>query len=132
MLWFCFFSSMMKSSCYQVAHHWIKINCKNKEPKDLVNRNKIKFEPYSDLVDQVFSQFNDNSFTFKTHLVKLKMMKHPRQNTPMKMIQKSQKQTKPLQFRSLCHKYYQIMKLQKHKFLKCKAKRSLQCGSRMG
>ena len=29
--------------------------------QDVVNRNKIKFEPYGDLVDQVFSQFNENS-----------------------------------------------------------------------
>ena len=29
--------------------------------EDVVNRNKIKFEPYGDLVDQVFSQFNENS-----------------------------------------------------------------------
>ena len=27
----------------------------------VVNRNKIKFEPYGDLVDQAFSQFNENS-----------------------------------------------------------------------
>ena len=26
--------------------------------QDIVNRNKIKFEPYGDLVDQAFSQFN--------------------------------------------------------------------------
>ena len=29
--------------------------------QDVVNRNKIKFEPYRDLVDQAFSQFNENS-----------------------------------------------------------------------
>ena len=29
--------------------------------KDVVNRKKIKFEPYGDLVDQYFSQFNENS-----------------------------------------------------------------------
>ena len=29
--------------------------------QDVVNRNKIKFEPYSGLVDQAFSQFNENS-----------------------------------------------------------------------
>ena len=27
----------------------------------VVNRNKIKFEPYGDLVDQAFSQFNEIS-----------------------------------------------------------------------
>ena len=29
--------------------------------QDVVNRNKIKAEPYGDLVDQAFSQFNENS-----------------------------------------------------------------------
>ena len=28
--------------------------------QDVVNINKIKFEPYGDLVDQDFSQFNEN------------------------------------------------------------------------
>ena len=28
---------------------------------DVVNRKKIKFEPYNDIVDQEFSQFNENS-----------------------------------------------------------------------
>ena len=31
------------------------------EVQEVVNRNKTKFEPYDDLVDQVFSKFNDNS-----------------------------------------------------------------------
>ena len=26
----------------------------------VINRNKIKFEPYDDLIDQAFSQFNEN------------------------------------------------------------------------
>ena len=29
--------------------------------QDVVNSNKIKFKPYRDLVDQIFSQFNENS-----------------------------------------------------------------------
>ena len=33
--------------------------------QDVVNRNKIKFEPYGDLVDQAFSQFNENSINNK-------------------------------------------------------------------
>ena len=31
------------------------------EVQDVVTGNKIKFEPYGDLVDQAFSQFNENS-----------------------------------------------------------------------
>ena len=33
--------------------------------QDVVNRNKIKFEPYGNLVDQVFSQFNENSINIQ-------------------------------------------------------------------
>ena len=58
--------------------------------------------------------FNDNLMRtwlpIKTHIDKLKMMKHQEQNIPMKMIQKTQKQTKHMQFPTLCQKYYQMMK----------------------
>ena len=46
----------------------------------------------------------------KTHINKLEMMKHQEQNIPMKMIQKEKKQTKFLQFLTLCHKWRQMMK----------------------
>ena len=49
----------------------------------------------------------------KTHIAKLKIIKHQRQDIPTKMIQKAQKQTKLLHFLTLCHKYYQMIKLQK-------------------
>ena len=78
---------------------------------DVVNRNKRKFEPYGDLVDPAFSQLMRTQLTIKAHIAKLKMMKHQRQNIPIKMIQKTQKQAKRLQFLILCHKYYQMMKL---------------------
>ena len=31
--------------------------------EDIVNRNKINFKPYCDVVDQDFSQFNENSIS---------------------------------------------------------------------
>ena len=34
---------------------------RTRSPGCYINRNKIKFEPYSDLVNQAFSQFNGNS-----------------------------------------------------------------------
>ena len=61
--------------------------------QDVVNRDKIKFERYGDLIDQAFSQFNGNS-TIKSHIAKSKMMKHQWQNIPMKIIQKTQKKNK--------------------------------------
>ena len=39
--------------------------CQNKQREqgvqDVVNKNKIKFQPYEDLLDQSFSQFKENS-----------------------------------------------------------------------
>ena len=44
--------------------------------QDVVNRNRTKFEPYRDLVDQTFSQFNRTQLTIKTCIAKLEMMKY--------------------------------------------------------
>ena len=60
----------------------------------VVNMNKIKFESYGDLVDQAFSQFNEN--LSQVDMVKLKMMKHQRQVILMKMIQKTKEQAKSI------------------------------------
>ena len=54
--------------------------------------NKIKFESYVDLVDQAFSQFNEN--LSQVAIIKLKMMKHQKQNVPMKMIRKTNEEAK--------------------------------------
>ena len=60
-------------------------------------------------------------------------MKHQGQNIIMKLIQKAQTQIKPLQFTTLCPKYYQMMKVytRRYKFVKLKANESLFCGSYM-
>ena len=51
----------------------------------------------------------------KTHMARLKMIKHQRQNIPMKVIQNKEKQTKLLHFPTSWYKFYQIMKSQKVK-----------------
>ena len=73
--------------------------------QDVVNRNRTKFEPYRDLVDQNFSQFNENSINNQDLHSQTGNDEIPEQNIPMKMIQMIQKQTKLLQFLILCHKY---------------------------
>ena len=70
--------------------------------QDIVNVNKTKFGLYGDLVDQAFLQYNES---FKTHRAKLKKIKHQGHIVPMNIIQKTQKQTKLLQFPILCPKY---------------------------
>ena len=79
--------------------------------QDIVSNKEIKFEPYGGLVDEVYSRLSE-TLTIKIRIVKLKMIKFQEQNVPTTMIQKTQKQTKLLQFQLLCQKYYQIMKSQ--------------------
>ena len=58
--------------------------------QDVVNTNKIKFEPYLDLVDQHFLNSTRNQLTIKDqYCQKKKKMKHQGQNIPMKIIQKT-------------------------------------------
>ena len=46
------------------------------------------------------------------HIAKLKMIKHQGPSIPMKMIQKTQRETNVLQFPTFCHICYWMMKLQ--------------------
>ena len=41
--------------------------------QDIVNRNKIKFEPYSDLIVPVFLNLTRTELTIKNHLTKIKI-----------------------------------------------------------
>ena len=52
-----FAGHVMLAGCQQLYRNKLQ----EQGVQDVVNRNKIKFEPYGDLVDQVFSQFNENS-----------------------------------------------------------------------
>ena len=76
--------------------------------QDVVNINKGKLEPYGNLVDQAFLKLNDNLINNQYPHSQIENDK-----TPMKMIQKKEKQVKFLDFLPSCHRYYQIMKLQK-------------------
>ena len=70
----------------------------------VVNMNKIKLEPYGNLADQFFLNLMRAPLPIKTHIAKLKMMKHQGTNIPVKMIEEAQKQTKYLQFSTSCQK----------------------------
>ena len=45
--------------------------------QDVLNRNKIKFEPYGDLVDQAFSQLNENSINNQDPQRQIENDEHP-------------------------------------------------------
>ena len=100
----------MKNSCYQVVHHYNKLQ--EKGVPDVANRNEIKLVPYGDLPDQSFSQFKENSINNQDPHSQTENDETPEVEIPMKMIQKSKKQIKRLQFQALCHKYYQMRKSQ--------------------
>ena len=50
--------------------------------QDVVNRNKIKFKPYDDLVNQVFSQFNENSINDQDSHSQIENYETPRAEYP--------------------------------------------------
>ena len=55
---FCFFHSVMYNNCSHVVHQTNKLQ--EQGVQDLLNRSKIKFEPYGELVSQAFPQLIEN------------------------------------------------------------------------
>ena len=82
----------------------------NQGVQDVVSINKIKIEPHGDLVDETFSQFNKNLIKNQDPQSEIENDEHQGQNISMTMIQKTHRQTKLLQFPTLCYKYYKMMK----------------------
>ena len=62
--------------------------------QDVVNRNKIKFQPYDDSVDQAFSQFNENLINNQESHSQIENDDTLVAEYPMKLIQETQKQAK--------------------------------------
>ena len=81
--------------------------------KDVLNRNKINFEPYGDLVDQTFSQFNENSINKQDPHSQIENDKTPEAEYANGNDSEDTETNKILQFLNLCHKCYQMMKLKK-------------------
>ena len=81
--------------------------------QDFVNRNKIKFEPYGDLVDQAFSQFNENSINNQDPHSQIENDETPEAEYDNENDSEDTETNKTSQFLTLCHIYYQMVKLQK-------------------
>ena len=62
----------------------------------VANSNKIKFEPFGNLVDDSYSRYNANMLDNQDPLVKLKMMKQGRQYVPMTKMMRIQNQKQTL------------------------------------
>ena len=78
-----------KKNCCQTFHQCTKTNCKRKSPGCYINRNKMKNNPYGDLVDQEFFwNLMRILLAIETHIAQLKIMKHQGHNVPMKVNQK--------------------------------------------
>ena len=79
--------------------------------QDVLNRNKIEVDPYEDLIDQSFSQFNENLIKNQDPQSQIENGETPEVEYPHEYAQKTQKHTKTLQFFTPnCHKYYQMIK----------------------
>ena len=62
MRYFCFIHSKMKKIAIRFST--LQQNkLQDQGVQAVVKMNKVKFEPYGDLVDQTFSQFNEKSIT---------------------------------------------------------------------
>lgn len=95
---------------------------------DVVKINKMKFQTCGDSVDQAHSRFDETLINKQDPHNQLKTLKHQRQNIPMEMIQKTQQETKLMQFPIINPIRYRMMKSKKVcKFLNFKRKGSIQC-----
>ena len=81
--------------------------------QDVVNRSKIKFEPYGDLVDQAFSQFNENSINNQDPQCQTENDETPEAQYPNENESEVLETNKTSAIPNFSHKYYQMMKLQK-------------------
>ena len=63
MCYFNFIRLEKKNNCYWLSTVASKQNSRVQEVHYNVNISKIKFEPNDDLVDQAFSQFNENAIS---------------------------------------------------------------------
>ena len=99
---------------YHVPNKLLSLQNKLQEQgvQDVVNRNKIKFEPYGYLLDQDFSQFNENSINNQDPHSQIENDEIPGTEYPNENDLEDT-ETKLLQFLTLCHRYYQMMKSQK-------------------
>ena len=80
--------------------------------RDIVNTNKIKFELYGDLFDEVYYRLNETLINnqdphCKTENCTISGVEYPNDNDS------EDTETKLLQSLPLCHIYYQVMKSQK-------------------
>ena len=76
--------------------------------QNVVNTNKIKFEPYGGLVDQAYSKFNEISINNQDPQSQIENNETPGAKYSHD-IYSDDRETKLHQFSTLCQKYYQIM-----------------------
>ena len=80
MRYFCFIYSKMK----KIAIRFFTLQqnkLQDQGVQAVVKMNKVKFEPYGDLVDQTFSQFNENSITNQDTLSQIENDENDSENT---------------------------------------------------
>ena len=81
--------------------------------QDVVKGQKTRFEPYVDLVDQAFSQFNENSINNQDSHRKIENDETTEAEYPNEVDSGNTEKNKISAIPNFCHKYYQVMQLQK-------------------
>ena len=96
----CFYSLNEKelSSGFPPLH---QNKLQDQRVQDVTNINKINSEPYFDLVDQTCSRFNEILINNQDPHSQIENNKTQGQNIPIKIIKKTQKQAKLLEFATL-------------------------------
>ena len=83
-----------------------------RSPEKFAHHVMLLFFPYGDLLDQAFSQFNEKSISNQDPHSQIENDETPEADYPNENDSEDT-ETKLLQFLTLCHKYYQMMNLQK-------------------
>ena len=95
--------------CYQVLYHCLENKLQKQVVQDVVNINKIKFDPYGDYL-MFYSKFNETLINIFDLHSQIANDETQGAQYPNKMTQKIQKQAKLMQLPTLCKKYYWMMK----------------------
>ena len=81
--------------------------------QDVVNNNKIKFKPYRDLVDQIFSQFNENSINNQDSHSQIENYETPETEYPNENDSEETETNKISAISNFMSQVLKVMKLQK-------------------
>ena len=117
-----------RKNCCQAFHQCTKTNCKRKSPGCYKYKQNEKWPIWWFSWSGFFLEFNENLINNRDPHSPIENNETPGTQCPNES-RSEEEHRKLLHFQISCYKYYQVMKLKKHKFLTFKAKGIFQCGS---